>query len=359
MRIFRVLLATALLAPACKKAEAPEEAPAVPVRVAKVARGDVARAVEVAGDLQPPPGFDVKLAPLQPGRLAQVLVAEGDKVKSGQILARLDGTPLRDAAAQAEAQVAQARAQASNAATKLSRAQQAFTAGVAAGQEVDDAKAADESARATLKTAQAQLSTARNQQERGDLRAPFDGVVAKISAAAGEPVDPSKPVVEVARVQVLELRAPVAAALAMLLRAGQRAVLETDALPGLKFDALVLAVAPVVDATTGAALVRVRVDNKAGTLKANTVAHARVEADVHRGVLVVPHEALVGGAVETVEDGKAKRVDVKVGYEDAGLAEIISGISEGQQVIVQGAYALPDGTRVKAEEPAKDAGPHE
>ena len=76
-----------------------------------------------------------------------------DSVRAGQLLARLDPTPLRDAMLQAEAQLAQARAQASNAATKLSRARQAQQAGVAAQQEVDDAALQDESApAATLQT---------------------------------------------------------------------------------------------------------------------------------------------------------------------------------------------------------------
>jgi RND family efflux transporter MFP subunit len=294
----------------------------------------------------------VKLAPLQPGRLAAVLVAEGDRVRAGQILARLDLTPLRDAAAQAEAQLSQARAQAANAATKLRRAREAFDAGVAAGQEVDDARLGDEAARAAVRTAEAQLSTARNQLARGELRAPFEGVVAKLSAAAGEPVDPSKPVVEVARVDALELRAPVAQRVAMQLRAGQQASVELE---GRSFPAMLIAISPVIDPATGAALARVRVANAAFALKANAAARARITVDRHAGVLCVPKAAVLAGpAIETVDGGKAKRVDVQTGYDDGSHVELTAGAKEGDPVIVQGAYALPDGTEVV--EAASDGG---
>ena len=343
MRISRLLL-VAILA-GCHKGEEKEEAPpALAVRTVQVARGDVERIVEVAGSLEPPPGMDVKLAPLVPGRLAQVLVAEGDQVKKGQPLARLEATPLRDAVTQAEAQLAQARAQAANASTKLSRATQAFDAGVAAGQEVDDAHLQEQSARAAVRTAEAALSTARNQMARAELRAPFDGVVAKISAASGEPVDPSRTVVEVARVDTLELRAPVSPALASLLRAGQPATVGGA-------QAEVHAVAPVVDPATGSLLVRILVRNPRGAFKANAAAQARIVADVHRGVLAVPKAALTGGeppTLEIVEQGKAKQVEVKIGYDDGERVEIAQGLRGGETVIVQGGYAIPDGTPVSA-----------
>jgi membrane fusion protein (multidrug efflux system) len=337
---------------ACRKSEEkPEEPQPLAVRTAPALRGDVARIVEVAGALEPPPGFDVKLAPLVAGRLAQVLVAEGDAVKKGQPLARLEATALRDAVAQARAQVGQARAQASNAKIKLSRANQAFDAGVAARQEVDDANLADESAQAAVRTAGAVLSTALNQEDRGELRAPFDGVVAKISAASGEPVDPSRTVVEVSRVDPLELRAGVAPEVGVLLHPGQHATVG-------KADAEVFAVAPVVDPATGALLVRIRVPNPQGSFKANSAAHARIVVDVHKGVLTVPKVAITGGdpvSVEIVDQGKAKQVPVKLGYDDGEKVEIADGLKGGETVIVQGGYAVPDGTPVAA----ADAGPAE
>jgi RND family efflux transporter MFP subunit len=339
-----------LLLAACHKAE-PEEAPkALPVKVAAVFKGQIARTLEVAGTLLPPPGWDVKLAPLVPGRLSQVLVAEGDKVRKAQPLARLESTPLKDALTQAEASLAQARAQAANATGKLSRASQAFDAGVAAGQEVDDARLGADSSQAAVHAAQAAVSTARNQLARGELRAPFDGVVARVFAASGEPVDASKTVVEIARTEILELHAPVSPELAAVLRPGRRAALDGA-------DGVLLAVAPVVDAATGSLLVRIRVPNAAGLFKANAVARARITVDVHREALLVPKAAVVGSgessAVEVVFEGKAKSVQVKTGYDDGSQVEILEGLKEGDQAVIQGGYAVPDGTPVAIEKADK------
>ncbi len=368
MRISRlvVLLAPFLLcAPGCKRGEQEPEARApLLVRLAKVVRGDIAEVALAAGTLDAPPGLDVKLAPPVAGRLARVLAAEGDRVKRGQLLANLDLAPLRDAALQAEAQLAQARAQEKNSRTREERVRQALAAGVAPAQEADDARLSLDSAAAAVRSAAAALSAARHQLARGELRAPFDGVVARLFASAGEQVDPARPVLEVAHVEVLELRAAVPPGVAMRLRPGQEATVLVDAAPGTPFEARVLAIAPVVDAQSGATLVRLRVPNAEGRLKVGSLARARITLDLHRGALLVPREALLGGAqgpaVELVKDGKALRTAVQPGYQDGGFVELVArvnqgvnqGVSEGQQVIVQGAYAVPDGTPVAQAEPA-------
>ncbi|MFN2549338.1 MAG: efflux RND transporter periplasmic adaptor subunit [Myxococcales bacterium] len=345
-------VAICLLA-ACHKNDEERAQRALQVQVAKVERGDVAEMVDVAGELSAPPGMDVKLGPLVAGRLGAVLVGEGDKVREGQLLARLDGTTLRDTLAQAEAQLAQARAQQQNAQARLSRAEKALEAGVAAAQEVEDDRLALAQAQAAVKTAQAVVSTARNQLGRSELRAPFDGVVARVFVPAGEPVDAGKPVVEVAHLSPIELRAPIAPRLAALLKPGQEAQLRVDALPARLFPARVFAVAPTVDAATGAALIRLRSDNKDGALRLGAFAHAQVVTDVHRGVLRVPAPALLGGeegaSVEVVEGGKARKVPVRLGVRGAQWAEVVEGVQEGAQVIVQGNYALPDGTPVQVQ----------
>ena len=341
----------------CHKQAEEQAPPALSVQVAKVERGDVAETVEVAGELSAPPGMDVKLGPLVAGRLGAMLVGEGDNVQKGQVLARLEGTPLRDALAQAEAQLAQARAQELNARAKLSRAEKALQAGVAAAQEVEDDHLALAQAQAAVKTAQAAVSTARNQFGRSELRAPFDAVVAHVFAAAGEPVDAGKPVVEVAHLSPIELRAPLAPRLAALLKPGQEAQLRVDALPGRTFPARVFAVAPTVDAATGAALVRLRAENNDGVLRMGTFAHAQVVTDVHRSVLRVPAPAVLGSedgaAVEVVEQGKARKVPVRLGARGAQWVEVVEGVQPDAQVIVQGNYALPDGTPVQ---PQQDGG---
>jgi len=323
------------------------------VQVAKATRGDVREIVEVEGELSAQPGLDVKLGPLVSGRLGAVLVAEGDRVRAGQILARMDPTPLKDAVQQVQAQLLQAHAQEQNARAKLDRATKALQAGVAAAQEVDDDRLALAQAQAATRTAAAALSTAQNQLSRSELRAPFAGVVAHVFVPAGEPVDANKPVVEVARLDRVELRAPLAPQLAERVRPDQEAELRVDALPDRAFPGQVVAVSPTVDATTGAALVRLWCDNPEGALRLGAFARARIVVDVRHGVLRIPQPALLSGedgaAVEVVDAGKARRTPVQVIAKDGRWAGIAGGLQEGTEVIVQGNYALPDGTPVQIE----------
>ncbi|MBS2023928.1 MAG: efflux RND transporter periplasmic adaptor subunit [Deltaproteobacteria bacterium] len=362
MRISRgtLLALWGLALTACHRADGDDAAAApLTVHTRAIAPGDIAQTLEVVGTLEAQPGLDVKLGPLVPARLSEVLAAEGDQVRKGQVLARLDRVPLADQSVQAQAQLTQAEATRENARKRLERAQQAMAAGVAASQEVEDARLQLESAEAAVRTARAGVSTSGHQLTQAELRAPFDGVVARLYAAPGEQVDPSRPVVEVARVETLELRAPVPAADASLLRRGQAAAVWILGLDREPRATTVRAVAPVLDPQSGAALVRVTVPNPEGALKIGAAARARITIGVHRGVLLAPKSALVAGpsarAVDTIEDGKARRVEVELGFEDADSAEVVHGLSAGDEVILQGAWSIPDGTPLQVA-PSADAG---
>jgi RND family efflux transporter MFP subunit len=353
--------AIALVFTGCHSApELTPDAGRVSVEVATVTRGDVAEIAQASGILQALPGRDVKLAPLVAGTLSQLLVGEGDRVTRGQLLARVDPTAVRDAVSQAEVQLAQAQGQAATAAAKLERAQRAFKAGVAAGQEVDDAHAQDAAAKSAVKAAQASLSTARNQVERSEVHAPFDGIVAHVFAAVGEPIDGSgKPVLEVVDTGVLELHAQFSPGEASRLHLGDSAQVLAEGAPPR--SGRVVGIAPTVDAASGAVGVRIRVENADGALKAGGSARAQVTLANHAGVLVVPRSALVPLAQDTsapgprslavevvAADGSVHRTAVSVGALGPNRAEIREGLRQGEQVVVQGAYALPDGAQVSA-----------
>jgi RND family efflux transporter MFP subunit len=365
-----VLVLLALAACHRDAVEEPFDAGALPVLAAHVVRGDIDENAEATGTLEALPGRDVKLGALVPGILAQLDVAEGDQVKKGQILARVDQTAVKDAVSQAEAQLAQAKAQEAANATKLERAQRAFQAGVAAGQEVDDARTQEAASKSAVQAAQAALSTSQNQVARSELRAPFDGTVAHVFAAPGEPVEGSgKPIVEFADTRVLELHARFAPAQATRLKAGDGAQLWIEGTPGSPRTASVVAIAPTVDANTGTVTARVHVENPDGALKAGASGRARVVLAQHRGVLLVPRSALVpleqegtaSGArklaVERVApDGAVTRVPVEVGATDDARSEVSGELNPGDVVVTQGAYALPDGTRVQVRFESEDGG---
>src|SRR5205823_5329778 len=113
----------------------------------------------VRGSITAVPNEDVKVSALVAGRVDFVLIAEGDTVRQGQIIARLDRRPLEEQRRQATAAVDQAKAQVENARLNLQRNQQLFERGISSGKEVEDAKTALASAQSALETGNATLNT--------------------------------------------------------------------------------------------------------------------------------------------------------------------------------------------------------
>ena len=337
----------------CKRSGGDEESLKKPVvKVATVGEARIAPRTTVAGVLAPLPGKDVKVGALVPGRVDRVFVAEGDAVKSGQALAHVEAEPLRQNVSQAQAQREHAVAELANARTKLERAERLFKDGIAAKQEVDDARAAVVAAESGLKSAQATGGIAGVQLERATLRAPIAGVVAAILVPAGQPVDGSgTPVIEVADTAVLDLRAPVSAARIGDVSVGQRAELDVEGVG--KVAGAVEAIAPLVDPATNTVVVRIRVPNEDGRLRGGMFARGAILGAPHPG-LAVPRAALLpgdGGAATDVAvvdaAGVVSHRALTLGADAGDAVEVRAGLKAGERVIVAGGYALPDGTKVE------------
>jgi membrane fusion protein, multidrug efflux system len=338
---------------ACGGKEAPEDAikapdvPTITADTAKVTRRSLVDELVVRGTVTAVPNEDVKVSALVPGRVNAVLVAEGDTVRQGQVIAQLDRQPLEDQRRQAAATVDQAKAQIENAGLNLQRNQQLFERGIAAGKEVEDAKRDLASAQAAVDQAAAALSTAVRNIERTTVRAPISGQVVKRLVSVGEQVDgtAAQPIAEVANVDRVELAANVPSNQIARIKIGQPVPITSEAFPGRIFEGTVLAIAPAIDTSTNAGLVRIRAANPDHALKVGMFAEGSVELSRH-DALVVPPPALVrsseGAAVYVVNGDVAQRTEVKVGLEKADAVEILSGITEGQTVLTSSVHGLGD-----------------
>ena len=341
----------------CRKPSSAESNPPVEVKVARVHRGTLFEGVETSGALSPPPGWDVKLGSLVSGRLAEVKVAEGDRVQQGQLLMRIEATALKDQVAAAEASLSQTEAKEKTDRSRYQRTQQLFDEGIIARQEVDDSHALEAASIAAARSAHALLSTAKNQLARSEIKSPFKGAVVRVLAAAGEPVEGNgKPLIEVARTEALELRANLSSVDLTKVHPGQAAFLTVDGI-STPIPGKVIAVSPTLDAITGTGIARIQVDNTDGRLKGGAFAKVRIVVGQRSDVLEVGVESLIPieaspneSAVMVVDsDGKARKHKVKVGIIDSSKAEIVSGLQDADTVIVGGAYALPEGTPVHSQ----------
>ena len=212
LRFAAAIICCAALA-ACSH-EAPEEVETqtvVPVTAEPAALGTIRTQVHATGSVEPSPGADLLVRPPDAGRIAEMPKAEGDVVRSGDVLVRFDIPSLAAEAAAKRAEVAHAEARIKNAQAAQARAHDLFDRGVAARKEVEDADREIADAEAALAEARAAQGAAETLASRAVVRATFDGVVAQRTHNPGDFVDASatEPVLRVIDPRRLEVRAAV------------------------------------------------------------------------------------------------------------------------------------------------------
>jgi RND family efflux transporter MFP subunit len=324
------------------------------VTLTKVARGDISSTLTISGAVAALPNQDVKVSALVPGRISAMLVAEGDRVKEGSVLAQIDDHSYRDQLQQAQASVEQASASLENASLTRKRNADLVQRGIAARKDMEDAVTAERVAEAALKQAQSAAALARLQLSRTEVKSPLRGIVVKRLVSAGEQVDGTgaQPIFEVADTAEVELFGNVPAIYLPKIHEGQVLPVRTDAFPHTDFTGRVVAISPAVDPTTNVGLVRIRIANAAGQLRLGMFLTAQVSLETHRQALLVQPEAIYrdGEAqpqIFRVHAGKAEAVPVKLGIETHERVELLSGAAEGDEVILTGGYGLVSGAEIK------------
>ena len=317
-----------------KNGEEKKESEAVPVEVAQATRRAVAASysgtttLEALGESQ--------VVAKTSGVALAVLVEEGQVVRAGQALVRLDPDRPR-------LQVAQAAAQMHKLENNYRRAQQLVEQRMISANDVDQIKYDLENARAVYRAASLELSYT-------TITAPISGVVASRSIKSGNFVQINSPIIRIVDASRLEATLNVPEREIAKLKPGQAVGLAVDALPGKQFTGTVDRVAPVVDNGTGTFRVVASFPGN-GELQPGMFSRLYINYDQRADALVVPRTALLedGGepAVYVVRDGKAQRTVLKLGYNDAGWVEVREGLKPGDQVVIAGKAALREGSAVQ------------
>src|SRR5713226_271851 len=219
------------------------------VTVVKVERGEISESLSVSGTIAAVPNQDVRVSSLVAGRVAQMMVAEGDHVEKDQVLAKIDDRPYRDQLRQAEGAVEQARATLENAKLNRARNETLFERGIAARKDLEDARTLQTVAEAALRQADAAHALSRLQVSRTEIRSPLAGTVVKRLVSVGEQVDgnAAQPIFQVANLAQVELFGSVPATYLGRIHVGQSLPVATDAFPDTKFSGRVVAISPAVD----------------------------------------------------------------------------------------------------------------
>ena len=336
------------------------------IGVIKAARGRIESVIPITGALLSTVQVDVKTE--QTGRLIEAPPREGESVKRGQVLARLDDTQYRLSEQQSRAAVAVAvaalertRIAVHHADRELERARQVQTSGGITQKDFQTAEWASRDARAQLQLAEAQLEQARQALALSEkhlrdctIVSPLDGEVQTHMHNAGIYLDTRETLVRLVDNSQLELEAAVPSNELGRVRPGQTARFTVDSFPGVTFGATVLKVAPALLEQTRSVKIRMAVPNPERRLKAGMFAKGAIVVGVREDALLLPASALARSAADpaaatvlVVEDGKIRRRAVQLGAEQDGKVEIVRGLAPADVLVADPQTAPAEGQPVR------------
>ena len=311
----------------------------VPVEVVAVSRQSIAASYSGTTSLEAPQ--EAQVVAKTSGVLLQLFAEEGDMVKAGQVLARIDAEKTR-------LEVQRQQATVNKLSNNYRRSQELLAQRLVSAEASDQIRYDLESARASLDLAKLELSYT-------NITAPISGVVAQRMVKAGNLVALNAPVFRIVNTVHLEGVLNVPERETGRLKSGLPVRMSVDAMSGRFVNGRIDRISPVVDAGSGTFRVVCAFDN-ASELRPGMFGRIEIIYDNRPNVLTFPRTALLEdegeSAVYVVRDNKAVRVPVQLGYVDGELAEVRSGLSLGDQVITAGKVAVRDGTLVEVIKPA-------
>lgn len=288
------------------------------------------------------------------GRIARVLVAIGDVVSAGQVLAELETTDYKIAEQAAQAEVAQLAVLLANQRRTVERYQNLAAAKSISVDRLDEVTAQLDALNQQLKGANARLAQSRRGVAKTAIISRFNGVVDQQLISPGDFVKVGAPLFRVANIGRLRVRLPLPETLADQLSRGLEIRLTSPLNPSLIVASQIQEIRPTVGLNNRAIDVVTQIDNPGNWRPGGSVT-GLIVINRRLGAIVIPSQSVVlrpaGNVVYVVADNIAQQRVVEVGHHMGELVEITAGISAGEVVAVNGAGFLTDGAPVSIAEP--------
>ncbi|MBY4949050.1 efflux RND transporter periplasmic adaptor subunit [Cupriavidus respiraculi] len=285
------------------------------------------------------------------GEVQQVLVREGEAVRAGQVIVRIDPSEYEAKVAQARGQMLAMRGQYENSRQTYERNRTLVDKGFISKTAFDNYQSNLDVAKANLDAAQGGLAVAQKALSDTVVKAPLDGTVAIRAVQPGEKVSPDTRLLDVVDLRTLELEAPVPMADVGRARIGQAVQLDVEG--SGHFEGKLVRINPAVSEGTRSILVYVRVDNPEGRLRAGMFAKGALVLGEQADAIAVPVTAVrtegERSFVYVVENGvlAEKAVQTGVRDEESGMVAIVSGLADGARVVRNNLGTLRVGSQVR------------
>ena len=317
------------------------------IKLAPATKELLAITLALPGEVSVDPDKNARVASPVPGRLSRVLFKEGSAVQKGAVLARVripDLAKLRAAHAAASTKAATARVNAT-------RLQELSQKGLASNQEALGARSEAEALEAEARALDQQLRTlglgATGDGSELTLRAPISGVVISRAAVVGQPLTADETIADIADLSEVWFLGRVFEKDLDEIHVGARTEVQLNAFPKRRFDGTVEYIGRQIDPIARTVTARVRLTNQDDVLRLGLfgIAHVAIGTEATAPVLVVPRTAIVeisGKPVVFVRqpDGDFELHEVLLGQSNLGKVQVLSGLREGEAVVVDGAFTV-------------------
>ncbi|MFU8831196.1 MAG: efflux RND transporter periplasmic adaptor subunit [Wenzhouxiangella sp.] len=306
----------------------------IPVEVAAARLGTISAFYSATATLEA--DGEARVVPRLGGRITSIQVEEGDLVKAGDVLARIDDDRLRLELARAEADMSRLR-------QDFNRQQEMHQRNLISTEVFERLKY-------ELEAQQAMVELVRLEMSYTSITAPITGVVSQRMIKVGNMVNTTEPAFVVTAMDPILATLHVPERELARLRPGQPALLRADAMPGEQFVGHVARISPVIDASSGTFRVTVELRDSSGRLRPGMFGRFSIVHDSREQAVLIPVDAVMNEdgrqSVFVVNSQEAQRRTVQVGYRNNGDYEIVAGLEPGERVVVTGQASLRSGADV-------------
>ncbi len=280
---------------------------------------------------------EVDIAAEASGVITSLNVNLGDVKSKGAVLATIDDKLKQLAVRKAKVDLDKLQ-------KTLERYKNLFKGGTLTEQQLDDAQTMYDNAVLQLEQAEKQLADA-------TIKAPITGIVSRKLFEKGEFVNMGSPMLTMVDISRFKIKLNVSESNVYKLKTGDLALITTDVYPGVEMEGKVSYISPKGDDTHNYAVELEMPNSKEYPLKSGTFANVQIELPVIAEALYIPRQALLGSVndakVYVAENGKATLRSITVREGNDQFLQVISGLTENEQVIVNGQINLADGKEIK------------
>jgi len=285
------------------------------------------------------------------GQVVRILFEDGDMVSQGQALIAMDDQDLRNQLQAAEISLQKLQATLDSSQRSFDRTKALFDSGAASKSTMEDAETTLKLAQASVAAEQVNIQSINNSLNNSTLKAPISGEVDEKNVSLGQYVSPGTALATVKNTSSIKAVVQLKQSDLDKVKVGQKAFLRLSKDDANTYEGIVKNIAASADASARVFDCQIQIDNTDGKLRSGVFGYIEIANEQKKDILGIPLSALVGNegsySVFTMENNVARKHSVTIGEIQNDIAEVISGIKAGEDVIVTNLNVLQDGDAVE------------